>query len=215
MKQIKLITTLCCVMLAFSSFAQKEEKPDADKDYVITIHTKYGDMVVLLYDRTPLHKENFVKLAKSGFYDSTTFHRVIGDFMIQGGDLLSKDTIPANDGTGNLTYTIPAEIVPVLKHKKGTVAAARMGDRGNPSRASNGSQFYIVHADKGTPHLDGQYSVFGQVINGLDIIDKIAEQPTDTRNRPTENIYMSMKVEEMKRSKIIKKYNVKEFYEVK
>ncbi|MDB5274101.1 MAG: peptidylprolyl isomerase [Chitinophagaceae bacterium] len=216
MKSLKSLFTLCCLVTTLSAFAQKKDKPDAGKDYVITIKTTYGDMVVLLSDLAPLHKANFIKLAKSGFYDSTTFHRVIDGFMIQGGDSLSKDNIPVNDGTGNLSYTIPAELQTGLKHKKGAVAAARMGDQVNPQRASNGSQFYIVEDEKGATQLNGKYSVFGQVVDGLDVIGKIAEQVTDTRNRPFDNIYMTMKVGEMKRSKIIKKYSsAKSFYESK
>ncbi|MDF2456799.1 MAG: peptidylprolyl isomerase [Cytophagaceae bacterium] len=212
---MKSFLTLLLVAFTLSAFAQSEEKIDADKDYVITIKTAYGDMVVLLSDNAPLHKANFVKLAKSGFYDSTTFHRVIDGFMIQGGDTLSKDNIPTNDGMGNIGYTIPAELSTGLKHKKGAIAAARIGDQMNPQRASNGSQFYIVLDDKGASHLDGQYSVYGQVVDGLDVMGKVAEQQTDNRNRPLDNVYMTMKVEEMKRSKIIKKYKAKSFYEAK
>jgi cyclophilin family peptidyl-prolyl cis-trans isomerase len=112
-------------------------------------------------------------------------------------------------------YTIPAELATGLKHKKGAIAAARIGDQFNPQRASNGSQFYIVLEDKGATHLDGQYSVFGQVVDGFDVMRKIAEQQTDNRNRPLDNVYMTMKVDEMKRSKIMKKYNAKSFYEAK
>lgn len=212
---MKSLLTLLFVAFTFNAFAQSEKKIDADKDYVITIKTAYGDMVVLLSDNAPLHKANFVKLAKSGFYDSTTFHRVISGFMIQGGDTLSKDKITTNDGTGNIGYTIPAELSTGLKHRKGAIAAARIGDAYNPQRASNGSQFYIVLDDQGAARLDGQYSVFGQVVDGLDVMGKIAEQQTDNRDRPLENVYMTMKVEEMKRSKIIKKYKTKSFYEAK
>jgi cyclophilin family peptidyl-prolyl cis-trans isomerase len=196
-------------------FAQTTEKIGADKDYVITLKTSFGNMTVLLSDNAPLHKANFVKLAKSGFYDSTTFHRVIDGFMIQGGDTLSKDNIPTNDGMGNMGYTIPAELTSGLKHKKGVIAAARIGDQANPQRASNGSQFYIVLDDQGASHLDGQYSVFGQVIDGFEVMRKIAAQQTDNRNRPLENIYMTMTVDWMKRTKIVKKYKVKSFYEGK
>ncbi len=197
----------------FSVFAQTEENPETTKDYVITLHTSYGDMVILLYDKTPLHKVNFIKLATAGFYDSTTFHRVIQGFMIQGGDPFSKDSIPTNDGMGGTGYTIPAEIVVELKHKKGALAAARIGDQVNPQRASNGSQFYIVCEDKGASHLDGMYTIYGQVVDGLNVIDKIAEQMTDTRNRPVENIYMKVILESLDKKKIIKKYNAKAFYE--
>ena len=212
---MKLLLTLLLFTFSVHAFAQTEQKLDADKDYVITITTTYGSMIMLLSDNAPLHKANFVKLAKSGFYDSTTFHRVIDGFMIQGGDTLSKDKIATNDGTGDIGYTIPAELATGLKHKKGAIAAARIGDQFNPQRASNGSQFYIVLEDQGATHLDGQYSVFGQIVDGFDVMRKIAEQQTDNRNRPLDNVYMTMKVDEMKRSKIIKKYNAKSFYEAK
>ncbi len=212
MKTILCIAMLICSTVAFSQTADKKE---STKDYVITMHTSYGDMVILLYDQTPLHKANFIKLAKEGFYDSTTFHRVIQGFMIQGGDPNSKDSIATNDGMGGPSYTIPAEMVPTLKHKKGALAAARMGDQVNPQRASSGSQFYIVCEDNGANHLDGSYTVYGQVVEGLDVIGKIEEQMTDTRNRPTENIYMTITLEEVKREKIIKKYNAKSFYTTK
>lgn len=214
-KYMKSLLTVFLFAFALHGFAQTTEKLDADKDYVIIIKTAYGNMIVLLSDNAPLHKANFVKLAKSGFYDSTTFHRVIDGFMIQGGDTLSKDNITTNDGMGNIGYTIPAELATGLKHQKGAIAAARIGDQANPQRDSNGSQFYIVLEDKGANHLDGQYSVFGQVVNGFDVMRKIATQQTDTRNRPLDNVYMTMNVEEMKRSKIIKKYKAKSFYEGK
>jgi cyclophilin family peptidyl-prolyl cis-trans isomerase len=212
---MKSLLTLLLFAFTLNALAQTEQKIDADKDYVITITTSYGSMIVLLSDNAPLHKANFVKLAKSGFYDSTTFHRVIDGFMIQGGDTLSKDNNPTNDGMGNIGYTVPAELSTGLKHKKGAIAAARIGDQMNPQRASNGSQFYIVLDDKGASHLDGQYSIFGQVMDGFDVMRKIAEQQTDNRNRPLDNVYMTMKVEVMKRSKIIKKYKAKSFYEAK
>ncbi|HEY8402637.1 MAG TPA: peptidylprolyl isomerase [Cytophagaceae bacterium] len=181
------------------------------KDFVITISTEFGDMIVLLYEQTPQHKKNFIKLAKEGYYDSTTFHRVIDDFMIQGGDPNSKDDNPNNDGMGGPGYTIPAELVG-LKHVRGAVAAARTGDNVNPKRESSGSQFYIVENHNGTPHLDNAYTVFGQVVEGLDVIDKIAEQKCDVRNRPLKDIRMTVKVKEMKVKKIIKDYNCESFY---
>jgi len=216
MKNIRIITA-CLLSLIFSSaaFSQSEEKKESAKDYVITMHTAYGDMVILLYDQTPLHKANFIKLAAAGFYDSTTFHRVIQGFMIQGGDPFSKDANPSNDGMGGTDYTIPAEMVASLKHKKGALAAARMGDQVNPQRASNGSQFYIVCEDNGANHLDGSYTIYGQVVEGLEVIGKIEEQMTDTRNRPTESIYMTITLEEVKKEKIVKKYNAKVFYVTK
>jgi len=256
----------------------------AEKEYLVTFHTPYGDMKAVLFDATPEHKENFVELARSGKYDSTLFHRVIQDFMIQGGDLSTSPTYNAEEDT--VDYTIPAEFVDTLFHKKGALAAARQGDQSNPERASSGSQFYIVQGtvydedelltdmgklgkgiqellrnggydslgeelmrlyqsgdyqaytqkmidlkpvveeelnievDKkypkerlkayttigGAPHLDDTYTVFGEVIDGLEVIDSIAAQPTGTADKPQEDIYVKVEVEEMPRKKIAKEY---------
>ncbi len=176
------------------------------RDHLITISTPQGDMKLVLHDQTPKHKENFLKLAKEGFYNGTTFHRVIKDFMIQGGDKNSKDEDKTNDGSGNLGYTVPAEIMADLKHVRGTVAAARMGDDVNPRRESSSSQFYIVHNPSGTPHLDLKYTVFGQVIAGDEVINQIANQLTDSRDRPVEDIRMTVRVERMPKKKITKRY---------
>lgn len=178
-----------------------------DKEEVVTISTDLGDIVLILYDETPLHKANFLKLVNEGFYDSTTFHRVMDGFMIQGGDPNSKDDDPFNDGIGGPGYRVKSEFNPNLKHVKGALAAARQPDNVNPMKESSGSQFYIVEADEGTPFLDNEYTVFGQTIAGFDVIDKIAEQSTDRRNRPYENIYMTVSVKTMSHKKITKEYN--------
>ena len=149
-----------------------------DRDSVL-IKTNMGDMVVVLYTETPLHRDNFLKLVNSNFYNGILFHRVIKNFMIQTGDPLSKDTDPNNDGMGGPGYLIPAEISPLYRHNKGSLAAARTE---NPERASSGSQFYICHV--ATPFLDGQYTVFGETVKGLDIVDKIAAVPTGMNDRP-------------------------------
>jgi cyclophilin family peptidyl-prolyl cis-trans isomerase len=177
------------------------------KDQLVTISTPQGDIRLILFDDTPKHKENFLKLVKDGFYDGTTFHRVIDGFMIQGGDPNTKDADPNNDGSGNPGYTLPAEINSKYKHVRGAVAAARMGDQVNPMKESSGSQFYIVENHDGTPMLDEAYTVFGQVVDGLDVIDKIAEQPANQRNRPVTDIKMKVTVENVKKKKIAKKYN--------
>ncbi|GAB3527745.1 peptidylprolyl isomerase [Pontibacter brevis] len=182
------------------------QKPKG-KDQLVTIETPQGEIKLVLFDDTPQHKENFLKLAKEGFYDGTTFHRVIDGFMIQGGDPNTKDDEPANDGTGSPGYTVPAEINPAHRHVRGAVAAARQDDRVNPSRASSGSQFYIVENHEGTPMLDEVYTVFGQVVDGLDVIDKIAEQPKGARDRPLSDIKMKVKVENVRKRKIERKYN--------
>lgn len=177
------------------------------KDVVITIETSFGKMGFILYEDTPLHRENFLKLAKSGFYDSTTFHRIIQNFMIQGGDPNSKDLDENNDGMGGPGYTVPAEIK--HSHIFGALSAARMGDYTNPTKASSGSQFYIVENKQGTPHLDGAYTVFGQLIFGGEVVHKIAEQAKNNRDRPLENIYMKVSVKELSKKKITKLYGFK------
>ena len=194
-----------------------------DKRKYVRIETPMGTMRAVLYDETPLHRDNFVKLAKEGFYDSLLFHRVIDGFMIQGGDPDSK-TAPSGMplGQGGPGYTLPAEIA--APHVKGALAAARLGDNMNPQKASSGSQFYIVDGQTvtgpyldnierskrikyspgqreqyqtkgGTPQLDGEYTVFGQVIEGLDVIDKIAQVQVDRASRPVEDIRMRIILE--------------------
>lgn len=253
------------------------------KDYLVTIKTSYGDIVVILYDQTPKHKESFLKLSRNGDYDSTTFHRVIGDFMIQGGDVNAR---PGNKK--RIDYTIPAEFVDTLFHHKGALAAARQGDNSNPTKAS-GTQWYIVqgvisteedltidmqkmasyikqlmekpdyadlqeeltniyyeqgqeaYANKmmelkpileeefkttfekeypvdrlkayttigGTPHLDDSYTVFGRVVEGLEVIDKIAAVETGSMDKPTEDIYITMEVEVVNIKKLERLYGMK------
>lgn len=152
---------------------------------MLKIKTTDGTMTVKLYADTPLHRDNFVKLAKSGFYDGLLFHRVIKGFMIQGGDPFTRDTAKvAQYGTGGPGYTIPAEIVPGKTHKKGALAAARLADRVNPAKESSGSQFYIVQDPANCVHLDGEYTIFGEVVDGLPVIDKIAAERTDRYDRP-------------------------------
>jgi peptidyl-prolyl cis-trans isomerase B (cyclophilin B) len=188
-------------------------------DTHITINTTYGKIVIRLYNDTPLHRDNFIKLVKEGFYDNLIFHRVINNFMIQGGDPNSKNAAKGEMlGLGGPGYTIPAELNNDNYHKKGALAAARKGDAVNPKKESSGSQFYIVQGQVftieqlnaivsmgkhkqftqqqiddystigGTPHLDNEYTVFGEVIEGMDVIDKIAALPVDSYNRPQEDI---------------------------
>ena len=184
----------------------------------VLLKTSMGDIVIALYDETPLHKENFIKLVNDKYYDGVLFHRIIQNFMIQTGDPESKTAKPGQMlGNGGPGYTIPAEFVPGLYHKRGAVAAARMGDNVNPKKESSGSQFYIVDGrvfntneinrviqmtgktysmDQikdytsigGAPHLDGDYTVFGEVVSGMEIVDKIAAQQKDGRDRPLEDI---------------------------
>ncbi|MFH0759262.1 MAG: peptidylprolyl isomerase [Bacteroidota bacterium] len=185
---------------------------------LIRIETTLGNMVIMLYDQTPAHRDNMIKLIEEGFYNGQLFHRVIKDFMIQGGDPYSVNADQGQRlGTGGPGYTIPAEIKDNLFHKKGALAAARMGDQVNPEKASSGSQFYIVQGrvftpdmlkmlekDRrlpftpeaieaytsigGTPHLDGAYTVFGEVVEGLDVVDRIAAMPTNANDRPLQDL---------------------------
>ena len=157
-----------------------------EKEVVVMLQTSMGNITVKLYNETPLHRDNFVKLVTSGYYDGLLFHRVINDFMIQGGDPESKNApTGARLGSGDPGYTIPAEILPQFKHKKGALAAARTN---NPARASSGSQFYLVQNNEGTPFLDGQYTVFGETIDGINVIDAIASVKKDVADRPEEDV---------------------------
>lgn len=203
-----------------SAQAQESEQ---DRQKVLISTTK-GDIVIELFDETPLHRDNFIKLVQDGFYDGTLFHRVINDFMIQGGDPDSKDAQPGEQlGMGGPGYTLPAEFVEGKYHVKGAVAAARQSDQVNPEKESSGSQFYIVQGrvfnhDElemlqqrmqkdltteqiriyttigGTPHLDGEYTVFGRVVEGLEIVDIIAATETDRTSRPIEDISVKMQI---------------------
>ena len=154
---------------------------------VFDIVTNLGTIKVKLYSKTPKHRENFAKLALTGYYDSLLFHRVINGFMIQGGDPYTRDTSAAavaKYGQGGPGYTVPAEFVPEYTHKKGALAAARRGDVANPMKESSGSQFYIVQDAGACAQLDGAYTVFGETVSGLDIIDRIAQVATDQRDKP-------------------------------
>ena len=199
--------------LAGPASAADQPGPSAkksSKDEVVTLTTAQGVIRLVLFDDTPQHKANFLKRAQSGFYDGTTFHRVIPGFMVQGGDSNTKDADPSNDGLGQDNEgTVPAEVAAGHQHIYGAVAAARQGDYANPQRASSSTQFYLVQNHEGSHFLDGQYTVFGQVIQGLDVIDKIANLPRDGRDRPTADLKMTVKVEKLKRKKITKLYGYK------
>ena len=209
-----------------SEATQKKDikKPVIKKGQKAVISTSYGDMTILLYDETPEHRDNFIKLVNDGFYDGTIFHRVIKDFMIQGGDPESKNAkLNQRLGTGSPGYTLPAEFDPAFYHKKGALAAARKGDNVNPQKRSSGSQFYIVQGKKytpaelnnisrkskaiytpeqiqtyqtigGTPFLDNNYTVFGEVIDGMEVIDKIATVKTAAMNRPVKDIKIKIRL---------------------
>lgn len=180
MRNIFLILGL---ILSIQLVAQTE-KPET----IAIIHTTMGDITVKLYNDTPLHRDNFIKLVNEGWYEDSPFHRVINNFMIQGGH--------NKDGKVDPGYTIKAEILPNHSHKKGVLAAARLGDQANPEKRSSGCQFYIVQNQRGTPHLDGGYTIFGEVIMGLDVVDKIAEVQTGRGDVPAEAITMKIEIED-------------------
>ena len=284
MKKVLLLAVVLCAALSCSmtngngsaSDSNSNEKTDSTKMTQVEIKTSLGDIVVELYNETPKHRDNFIKLAKEGYYDGVLFHRVIKDFMVQTGDGNSKNAKKDDMlGSGDPGYTIPAEFVyPKYFHKKGALAAARTGDQVNPQRASSGSQFYIVtgqvysedqlhmieqnmeygmkqslfqslamqhrqeieemqrNGDRaglerlqnelipqveaeyaknpakltqeqrqayttvgGTPHLDGQYTVFGEVVKGMDVVDKIQNVQTGVNDRPVDDVkVISMRV---------------------
>ncbi len=197
---------------------------DAPLSCLVEIETDFGTMVAELSNGTPQHRDNFIKLAEEGYFDGTLFHRVIAEFMIQGGDPNSKDAPPGQAlGMGGPGYTVPAEMRDSLVHTKGALSAARLGDGGNPLKASSGSQFYIVQGKVldatmlsrietskgihytpeqkqayteigGTPFLDREYTVFGHVIKGFDVLDKIAAVQKDPRDRPLKDVKMKIRV---------------------
>ena len=158
---------------------------------VFEIITNLGTITVKLYSKTPKHRDNFEKLALTGFYDGLLFHRVIDGFMIQGGDPNTRNSSPeavAKYGQGGPGYTVPAEFIPEYKHKKGALAAARIGDVANPKRESSGSQFYIVQDEQACAQLDGAYTVYGETVKGFDVIDKIAKVPRNGRDCPLDPV---------------------------
>ena len=173
-----------------STVTTMEQKKIEEPEFEII--TNMGTMKMKLYSKTPKHRDNFVKLVKENYYDGIRFHRVIEGFMIQTGDPYSRDTAKINLwGQGGPDYTIPAEFVNEYWHKKGAIAAARKGDMANPMKSSSGSQFYIVHDENACLHLDGQYSIFGEVTEGLDVIDRIAGVRTDLYDRPYEDVFIT------------------------
>lgn len=188
MKKTVLGIAAALCMISCANTEEKAEESavvDITSGPVVEMLTTQGKMSIRLYDATPKHRDNFIKLVKEGYYDGVKFHRVIEGFMIQGGDPISKtDTTMANWGTGGPDYTIAAEFRPELTHIKGALAAARLGDTANPMKASSGSQFYIVQDEAGCRHLDGEYTVYGQVIEGIEVVDAIAAVETDAYDHP-------------------------------
>ena len=224
---MKKLILFICTFSVLSAFAAKP------KNQYIRIKTEFGACIVKLYNETPLHRDNFLKLTKKGFYNGTLFHRVIKDFMIQGGDPDSKTAKPDSLlGEGDVGYTIPAEFRDSLFHKKGVLAAARDN---NPEKASSGCQFYLVQGKiftdeqlnsveekrlkfkipewqrqvyktiGGSPHLDRNYTVYGEIIVGLDMIDKIAVLTTDKNNRPKQDVKMDITILKRREAKKLEK----------
>lgn len=217
-----LVSIVVTLLLSMSSyvFAETNEQTEKEpmKDPIVKMHTNYGDITLKLYNNTPEHRDNFLKLVEECFFDSTLFHRVIAGFMIQGGDPGSKNAGKNSHlGAGGPGYTVPAEFRKELIHKKGALAAARQGDQFNPQKRSSGSQFYIVVGRKwtademdmieqqkgfkytdeqretymtlgGYPFLDREYTVYGEVIDGLDVVDTISVADTNPADRPLEDI---------------------------
>ena len=191
---------------------------------LIRIETLQGNMVFRLYDETPIHRDNMIKLVEEGYFDGQLFHRIISDFMIQGGDPHSRGAKPGQRlGQGGPGYTLEAEFHDHLIHKKGVLAAARKGDSENPEKRSSGSQFYIVQGSVltpqqldimarrgmgpfseaaieayttigGSPHLDGGYTVFGEMVEGWEVLDRIAAVETNAYDRPVQDVIFTIKV---------------------
>ena len=199
---IKRFIYLLGLFLITAGFISKKKPPKRTTDELVTILTRYGNIQLILFEDCPLHKANFLKLAREGYYDGTTFHRVIQGFMIQGGDPNSKDTIPGNDGSGGPGYTIPHEISNDHTHVRGAVCGARLGDRQNPEMRSSGSQFYIVDNLEGKHELDGKYTVFGEVVKGITYVELIAMLAKDEHDKPYKDMTMTVTVEELTKEKI-------------
>lgn len=188
-KAISAIAALSMLLSCANNSENKTVEEDPFDGPEVEMTTSLGAMKIRLFNATPQHRDNFLKLAKEGYYDGIRFHRVIDGFMIQGGDPLSKDeAMRDNWGTGGPGYTIAAEFVNGARHCKGALAAARLGDMANPRKASSGSQFYIVQSEDGCRHLDGEYTVYGQVTEGLEVIDAIASVQTDPYDRPLSDV---------------------------
>ena len=224
MKKKYLLGLIVSLIITLSATGLQAQDGEATEERLVKIETTLGNMVVKLYNETPGHRDNMIKLIEEGFFNGQLFHRVIKDFMIQAGDPHSIGAEKGQRlGTGGPGYTIPAEFNQHLIHKKGALSAARQGDNANPDKASSGSQFYIVQGRVfspeelnlmaqsdmvkltremveiyttlgGTPHLDGSYTVFGEVVEGLGLLDRIAAQDTDTYDRPLEDVVYSISV---------------------
>ena len=210
MKNNLLLSVVC--FLFFYSCKKSDNTvstPPVSTEKIIEIKTNFGSMYMWLNKETPLHRANFLALADTNYFDNTTFHRCVPNFVIQGGDPNSKDADSTNDGQGGPPWTIPAEIdSSKFKHVYGAVGAARLPNSVNPSRASSGSQFYIVLPTVGTPNLNGEYTVFGKIIKGMDVAAIIVKQPQkSSNNRPYTDIKMDVNVLQKTLQQLKDEYN--------
>jgi cyclophilin family peptidyl-prolyl cis-trans isomerase len=206
MKKLILLSVILSVLFSCS----KDEKTPVVTEKIIEIKTSFGNMYMWLYKETPLHRANFLALTDANYYDSTTFHRCVTNFVVQGGDPNTKDLDTTNDGSGGPGYTVPAEIDTSnskLRHVYGAVAAARKSDAVNPLRASSGSQFYISIPTAGTPNLNGAYTVFGKIIKGMDVAEAMVKQPKNSKDRPFTDIKMEVNVILKTLPELLSEYN--------
>jgi cyclophilin family peptidyl-prolyl cis-trans isomerase len=218
MRKLTLIFSLCFILLHKILFAQSStDNPSNNsnpsweihpkKDYLVSIQTNFGEIVVYLYNQTPIHKANFLNLSKNGFFEGITFHRVLEGFVIQGGDPNTKNGADSTKiGRGSFGEDLKAEFVENLKHDRGALAAARKDDALNPEKRSSSSQFYIVQAKDGAHHLDGNYTVFGKVLKGMEVVDEIASQEVGKHGKPTTPIRMKVTAILMKKKNIKKQF---------
>lgn len=220
MKKYLFVLFVSIIVTLATAQVHAQDQPSSEQ--LIKIETTLGDMLIKLYNETPAHRDNMIKLIEEGFYDNQLFHRIISGFMIQAGDPNSVGAQKGERlGKGGTGYNIPAEFNENLIHKKGALAAARKGDQMNPEKASSGSQFYIVQGRVlspedlnmmvqrgliktsmelaqiyttlgGTPHLDGSYTVFGEIVEGFEVLDRIAASETDVYDRPVEDVVFSI-----------------------
>jgi len=230
MRLFRIFILFCLTFSSICLWGQSAKDTTKSEELtVVMIKTSFGQIDFLLYNQTPKHRDNFIKLAKKKFFNGTTFHRCIKGFVVQGGDPNSKDDDPKNDGNGGPkymnepgtypdndpdgkgSYTIDAEISPDIKHLYGAVGAARAGDDVNPLKRSSGSQFYITIRKGGLPSLDNKYTVFGMVVKGMDVAELIADQPKGANDRPIKNIKMKVKIKVYKKDKFLKKYGDRAF----
>lgn len=196
-----IIFALFLLQISIFSFSQETE----ETDYLFTISTKFGDIKLILFEDTPKHRENFIRLCSAGLFDSTTFYRVIDNFVIQGGNPLTRKNLTEYEKALVRFSTLESEI---LEHHKNDFGALGAPTR-NPGVDSNGEHFYIVENANGTHHLDGKYTVFGKVMSGLDVVMKIAELETNEKDKPLDKVFLTIQMELVSKKEIEKFYSYK------